>query len=87
MINRSDNPVAWALLLYEIDEVRDHLDSLARQMDSEGRIDDQDFAAQIGHAYAHLNRIWHRRNDPADEISDENFGAFSRFPSDIDPVG
>jgi hypothetical protein len=56
-------------------------------MASDGRIDDEAFAAQIGHAYAHLNRIWHRRNDPGDEISDENWEQFSRFPTDIDPVG
>jgi hypothetical protein len=87
VINQSDNPVAWALLVQEIDDVREHLASLARQMASEGRIDDEDFAVQIGHAYAHLNRIWHRRNNPADEISDEAWERFSRFPTDIEPVG
>jgi hypothetical protein len=87
MINQSDNPVPWALLLYEIDEVREHLDSLAKQMAADGRIDDEDFAVQIGHAYAHLNRIWHRRNDEAEEIADDKWDALSKFPTDIDPVG
>jgi hypothetical protein len=87
MINQSDNPVAWALLTQEIDDLREHLASLANQMAATGRIDEEDFAVQIGHAFAHLNRTWHRRNDPADQISDENWAAFSRFPTDIDPVG
>jgi hypothetical protein len=87
VINQFDNPVAWALLVQEIDDVREHLASLARQMASEGRVDDEDFAVQIGHAYAHLNRIWHRRNNLTDEISDETWERFSRFPTDIDPVG
>jgi hypothetical protein len=87
VINQTDNPVAWALLVQEMDDVREHLASLARQMASEGRIDDEDFAVQIGHAYAHLNRIWHRRNNSADEISDETWERLSRFPADIDPVG
>lgn len=87
MINQSDNPVPWALLLYEIDEVREHLDSLAKQIVAAGYIDDRDFEVQIGHAYAHLNRIWHRRNDQSEEITDENWDAFRRFPTDIEPVG
>jgi hypothetical protein len=87
MINQSENPVPWALLIQEIDDVREHLASLANQMASDGCIDDEDFAAQVGHAYAHLNRIWNRRNHPADEISEEHWAMFSRFPTDIDPVG
>ena len=87
MINQSDNPVPWALLLYEIDEVRQHLDSLAKQMASAGRIDNDDFRVQIGHAYAHLNRIWHRRNEKSEEITGEQWDAFSKFPTDINPVG
>jgi hypothetical protein len=87
MINQSDNPVPWALLLYEIDDVREHLESLAKQMAADARIDDEDFAVQIGHAYAHLNRIWNGRNDEAEEGTDEKRAAFSKFPTDIDPVG
>lgn len=87
MINQSNNPVPWALLLYGLDDVAAHLDSLAKQMAADGRIDDEDFAVRIGHAYAHLNRIWNGRHDAAEEVTDEKRDALSKFPTDIDPVG
>lgn len=87
MINQTDYPVAWALLLYEIDEVREHLESLAKQMSEAGRIDEEELEVQIGHVYAHLNRIWHRRDNGSGELTREQWEAFSRFPDDIEPVG
>ena len=86
MINQSDHPVAWALLLHEIDDVREHLESLVRQMSDAGRIDEADFAVDIGHAYAHLNRIWHSRSDGREAIPDEDWDRYSKFPTDLDPV-
>ena len=32
MLNRGDHPVAWALLLYQIDDLREHLDDLVKQL-------------------------------------------------------
>ncbi len=87
MINQSDHPVAWALLLYEIDEAREHLEGLAKHMSESGRIDDEDFKVQMGHVYGHLNRIWHRRNEDSEEITDEQRDNFSKFPTDIEPIG
>ena len=87
MINQPDNPVPWALLLYEIDELREHLESLSKEMAAAGRIDDENFAVQMGHAYAHLNRIWHRRNDTSENVTDEKWDAYSKFPTDLEPVG
>jgi len=87
MINELDHPVAWGLLLYEIEDVREHLESLVKQMSDAGRIDEEDFAVDIRHAYAHLNRIWHSRNDGRDAIPDEDLDRYSKLPTDLDPVG
>lgn len=86
MINGSDHPVAWGLLLYEIDDVRAHLESLANKMSEAGRIDEEDFAVNIRRAYAHLNRIWHSRNDGREAIPDEDLDRYSQLPADLDPV-
>jgi hypothetical protein len=59
MINNKDNPVAWALLVTELDEAREHLESLTNEMVKAGTIEDTEFAVQLGHIYAHLNRVWH----------------------------
>jgi hypothetical protein len=87
MINAKDNPVAWALLVQGIVDAKEHLDELARQITADGRIDDEDFAVQIGHAYAHINRAWNARNERSEDVTDQQWDAFSRFPTDLEPLG
>ena len=57
------------------------------QMAADGHIDDEDFAVQIAHIYAPLNRCWHRRNDVAEQMTGEKWDAISKFPIDLSPVG
>ena len=85
MINRSDHPVAWAILLYELEDAQEHLENFSKQMSREGRIDVEDFTIQIAHVYAHLNRVWNARNEVS-ELTDEQWNAFRKFPADIEPV-
>lgn len=49
MINNTENPVDWTSLLCELDDAKEHLDNLARQMSEEGEIDEEDYAIQLGH--------------------------------------
>lgn len=87
MLNHDESPAAWALLLYELDDARDHLAGLIKHMADAGRIDPQDFRIRLGHVYAHLNRVWNSRCDPDfDSISQEQQRARSRFPDDLDPL-
>jgi len=56
MINKTKHYVAWALLLTELDDAKEHLESLTQKMLKDGSIDDAEFAVDLGHIYAHLNR-------------------------------
>ena len=85
-INQKENPAAWPLFLMDLDEVREHLDSLIQKMQTAGAIDEDEFAVDMGHIYAHLNRIWHSRNRPED-IPEELWEQFSQFPQDLKPIG
>ncbi|MGV3517295.1 hypothetical protein [Luteitalea sp.] len=87
MINQSDHPVSWTLMLYELDEVREHLESLVHQMSANGRIDEDDFRVHIGHAYFHLNRVWNGRNEGSAEVRPEDHDRLRQFPVDVEPVG
>jgi hypothetical protein len=87
MINQTDHPVAWALLLYEIDDLKEHLDTLLKQMAADGQIDDEDYKVHVSHAYAHLNRIWNARNDGSEDKARDRITDFTKFPTDIEPVG
>jgi len=87
MISNAEHPVAWALLVYQIDDLREHLDDLAKDMADRGLIDDEEFRVRVAHAYAHLNRIWNSRADGAEDAMVRRMDEFSRFPTDIDPIG
>jgi hypothetical protein len=86
MINDKENPVEWALLMYDLSDVQEHVKSLLDQMVEDGQCSEEDFAVQVGHLYAHLNRVWNSRRHIG-EIDDAHFLAYSQFPTDIDHVG
>lgn len=86
MINKKDNYTAWALFIMDRDEAREHLDALTNQMVKDGEIDEEKFAAHLGHVYAHLNRIWHSRSK-TEQISSDEWSDYSQFPKDLQPVG
>lgn len=88
MLNQAEHYVAWALLAHELDEARDHLESLVTEMASAGRIEEGEFQVQLGHVFAHLNRAWHSRNDPNfDQLSQDEYVKRGQFPRDLEPCG
>lgn len=86
MINQKNNYVGYAMLLTELDDAREHLEALVNEMKNSGSINESDFAVDLGHVYAHLNRAWHARNQTS-EITSEQHATFSEFPRDLKPVG
>lgn len=88
VLTNAEHPVAWARLMYELADARQHLEALIDQMAAEGTIDESDFRVQLGHVFAHLNRAWHGRDDTQlDEVSGELHAERSKFPGDLEPVG
>lgn len=86
MINQTSHPVGWYLLLTELEDVQEHLSALVKEMEAAGAMDDEELAVHLGHIYAHLNRIWHARNEE-EGIKEEQWSEFSQFPKDLKPVG
>ncbi len=86
MINKKENPVEWALMMYELEETEEHLSDLMKVLQSKEAIDEPDFKVQISHIYTHLNRIYNSRNHVG-EITDKDSYKYSYFPKDIKPVG
>ena len=85
MINGIDNPVEWALVFYELEEVIEHLQTLSNQIIPQESIDEKDFETHMRHIYAHLNLIWNSRHHIG-EISNETRNQLSQFPTDINPL-
>ena len=85
-MNQAANPVEWALFLDELDDAREHLAELIQSLQHAGTFDEADLRVSLGHVYAHLNRAWHSRRHSG-EITGDLWPMFSRFPTDLDPVG
>jgi len=62
MINAKDNPVEWGLLLYCLDDAREHIESSIKDMQEDDEFDETDFDVQISHIYHHLNQAWNGRD-------------------------
>lgn len=86
MITAQQDYVAWAGLVTELSEAQEHLAALIESMVKEGCVEDADFAVQLGHVFAHLNRAWNRRNQ-TEEVSEAQWERYSDFPKDLKPVG
>lgn len=86
MLNRDAEPVAWTQFMYQLADAHEHLGDLINRLNAKEQIDDNYFAVDLSHIYAHLNRAWHLKNE-TDEISDENRPKFSEFPTDVRPIG
>ncbi len=86
MINEKDHPVTWAMLIYELDDAKEHLEALIKKM-SQDEIDEQEFRILMGHIYAHLNRACNSRNDQTEDLMQEKWDEYSQFPSDIELNG
>ena len=85
MINKTEHTVAWALWVMELDEAKEHLEGLIKKL-TQDVMDEAEFAVEMGHIYAHLNRVWHSRSQDS-ETTDEQWPVFSQFPKDLKPVG
>ena len=88
MINGKDNPVEWAMLSYELEELIEHLQELSCKVVPDSSVDENEFKVIIGHAYAHLNRIWNYRNFIGEVgKTQEQHDKYSQMPKDIEPIG
>lgn len=84
MISMKQQPVAWAMLMYDLDDAREDLESLLSKMQNDPEFDEDYFRIWLGHIYWHLNCAWNRRNVSDDQLDlpDPDAG---RFPDDLKP--
>jgi hypothetical protein len=83
MIDRHLQPVEWAAFIYELDDAREHLETLLKRMERDPGYDDINLRIDLGHVYAHLNRAW-RRSMKA--VGDDEWDQASQFPHDLTPI-
>lgn len=86
MINSKLNPVEWSSLLYELEDAKEHLESLISEMVTDGQINEVEYKVQISHVFSHLNRSWNSRNKIGKSTEKEH-ELYAKFPKDIEPCG
>jgi len=90
MVNKQTDYVAWVAVVQELDDAVEHLQALVRKMSEEADFGEVEFRIGLGHVYAHLNRAWHQRDTTEEEqavFTADQFQAWSRWPTDLAPVG
>lgn len=85
MISKECAPVAWASLMYELEDAHEHLAALISKIDSDADYDEVNLRIDLGHVFSHLNRAWHRRNS-TDDLDGDQWLRASQFPKDLDPI-
>ena len=85
MINRTEHPAAWAMLLYELADAHEHLGDLIQNMSRDADYGEPELRIALGHVYAHLNRAWRRRSVAGDWCQ-EDWRAAGQFPDDLQPI-
>jgi hypothetical protein len=85
MINPTDDPVGWAMLMYELDDAHEHLGKLINAISSDPGYSEEEYRVDLGHVLAHLNRAWRRRLAHED-MTDEEWDAARKYPDDLDPI-
>ena len=87
MIDKQTDQVAWALLMYELEDAEDGLRSLFQDIAENKEFGEIEFEIHMRHIYGHLNRAWNRRNATDAKSQDEKlYDKWSRFPTDIEPL-
>jgi hypothetical protein len=85
MISMKDAPVSWAMLMYDLDDAREDLESLLTEMrNNDAEVDEEYFRIRLSHIYWHLNRAWNHRDVPDDLLETDDLNA-GQFPHDLEP--
>jgi len=85
MINRTDNPVGWAMFLSDLEDAHEHLGNLIKEITANPEYGEPELRIDLGHVYAHLNRAW-RRREIAEDFTDDEWATAGEFPTDLEPV-
>lgn len=85
MINKKDNPIAWAQLMCELEDAHEHLGQLILEMNRDAKTEIESYTIDLGHIYAHLNRAWNTR-EITGEVSEKQWESGRAFPQDLEPI-
>jgi hypothetical protein len=84
MIDKKLQSVEWASFMYELEDARDHLEKLIKDVENVPHYGEVELRIDLGHVFAHLNRAWQRSKR---YLTDVDWQSASQFPDDLTPIG
>lgn len=85
MINQKDHPLAWCMLMDDLEDAHEHLGNLIKDITAGPDYGEPELRIDLGHVYAHLNRAWRRRT-MTEDFDDGEWETAGAFPEDLDPI-
>ena len=85
MINKTEHPIGWSLLVQELQDAHEHLGQLLEDLCNNKDYGEEELAVDLGHVYGHLNRSWVRRN-VEDDLTDQEWDSSREYPNDLRPI-
>jgi hypothetical protein len=85
VINMREHPVGWAQLMDNLEDAHEHLGKLIKEMQADPKYADPEFAVDLGHVVAHLNRAWFCR-DHSENLTDAEWELSRGYPKDLEPI-
>lgn len=73
-------------IIYNLKESLESLVSIIENIEKNEEYENGEYSVDMQHLYHHLNTAWNARNTSkleSEECSEENFGKWREFPSDI----
>ena len=87
MLDKQTDPVAWFLLMDELKDTQDAINTLPRDANNESEYGEEGFRVDMAHAFMHLNRAWHCRNATLEQHENNAIGGkWAQYPTDLDPL-
>ncbi|MGY3088732.1 hypothetical protein ACVWYF_001772 [Hymenobacter sp. UYAg731] len=87
MIDKQTDPVAWSLLIDELKDAQDAINTLLRDANNESDYGEEEFRVDMAHAFMHLNRAWHCRNATLAQHDDNAiWDEWAQYPTDLNPL-
>ncbi len=84
MKNYKETPYEFNELIKDLEDAKDYIENLIKEMKSSDFEGEQYYKAQITNIYASINRAWNMRSKTSfDELTIEAYQKSITFPTDI----
>ena len=77
-------------VLFNLREALEEIDQTVKSLETDPAYGEPAFSVAMMHLYHHVNTAWNARNSTVEQsqsCSDEAFQKWSRYPSDLKPLG